>query len=252
MARGVPRTGFNSPRLIRVLADLGVASLSGAKQSLGERLSHWLDFNDAMALFGALTGVAGPQTAPSAADETTLRADFARVQDSLVAGIRVDGVFHPGKARIKLPIPAPQASAESPADFSPYHRYYLAHQREMTSAIGPLRVHARATLARRAATGQRLAALDAVLEEALAPRERTLLATIPLLLAKHFEHMYATHSQGLTDIAEDDPERWLAPGGWLAAFCCDLQGVLLAEVEFRLLPVAGLIEALGSEGIQQQ
>ena len=232
-----------------MLGDLGVAEVPEAKQSLGERLGHWLDFNDAMALFGALNGAAQPASAkaPPVGDEATLREDFARVRGWLVEGISVDGVFNPGKARIKLPTPAPQASAESAADFSPYHRYYLSHQREMTAAIGPLRVNARAALASLAPSGQRLAALDAVMEETLAPRERNLLGTIPLLLAKRFEQLVVAHRQGLAADVEDDPARWLEPGGWLAAFCRDLQAVLLAEVDFRLQPVAGLIEALGSE-----
>lgn len=237
-----------------MLADLGVAEVGEAKQSLGERLGHWLDFNDAMALFGALNGAAAPAAAKASpvGGEAALREDFARVRGWLVEGITVDGVFNPGKARIKLPSPAPQAPAASAADFSPYHRYYLAHQREMNSAIGPLRVNARAALAGLSPSCQRLAALDAAMEEALAPRERTLLATIPLLLAKRFEQLYGAHRQSLAAGVEDDPAGWLEPGGWLAAFCRDLQAVLLAEVDFRLQPVAGLIEALGSEVTKQQ
>ena len=92
------------------------------------------------------------------------------------------------------------------------------------------------------------AALDAVLEQALATRERNLLATLPLLLAKRFGHLYKAHQEALGDrLALDDPEMWMRPGGWLAMYCRDMQAVLLAELEVRLQPVAGLIEALGNE-----
>jgi hypothetical protein len=45
----------------------------------------------------------------------------------------------------------------------------------------------------------------------------------------------------------DDPALWMQPGGWLANFCRELQGVLLAELDLRLQPTVGLIEALSNE-----
>ncbi len=48
------------------------------------------------------------------------------------------------------------------------------------------------------------------------------------------------------DLAGDDPADWTQPGSWLEAFCQDTQAVLLAELELRLKPVAGLIAALGA------
>ena len=250
MARGLPRTSFNSSRFVRVLADLAVADVADGKLSLAERLGQWLDFTDAIDLFSALNAAAGEPAAP-ATPAVVLRGEFARIRNFLAESITVDGVLNPGKARIKLPTPAPQATAESAADFSPYHRYYLAHQRDMSANIGPLRVNARAALASHSPALGRLAALDAVLDQALAVRERNLLGTVPLLLAKRFTHLYGAHRQALGEGA-DDPAQWLQPGGWLAIFCCDMQAVLLAELDLRLQPAAGLIEALGNEVTEQQ
>ncbi len=243
MAYGLPGTSLNSARLVRVLANLAVADVVEAKQSLAERLGQWLDFTDAMALFSALNGNA-PVTKTKASD-SSVQGEFARVRTTLADSITMDGVLNPGRARIKLPTPAPNAPVESAADFSPYHRYYQAHQRDMNAAIGPLRANVRAVLASGSPALQRLAALDAVLEQALATRERNLLATLPLLLAKRFGHLYKAHQEALGDRLDlDDPEMWMRPGGWLAMYCRDMQAVLLAELEVRLQPVAGLIEAL--------
>ena len=41
----------------------------------------------------------------------------------------------------------------------------------------------------------------------------------------------------------DDPARWKQPGGWLHAFERDLQALLQAEIDVRLQPVMGLLEA---------
>ena len=246
MAYGLPGTSLNSARLVRVLANLGVADVVESKQSLAERLGQWLDFTDAMALFSALNGNV-PETLTKASGGS-VQGDFARVRTALADSITMDGVLNPGRARIKLPTPAPNAPVESAADFSPYHRYYQAHQRDMNAAIGLLRANARAVLASGSPALQRLAALDAVLEQALATRERNLLATLPLLLAKRFGHLYKAHQEVLGDrLVLDDPEMWMRPGGWLAMYCRDMQAVLLAELEVRLQPVAGLIEALGNE-----
>lgn len=145
-----------------------------------------------------------------------------------------------------LPTPLPQATADSAADFSPYHRYYLAHQRDMGAAIAALRSNARKALAALSPAHKQLAQLDIAFENILTARERNLLASIPLLLAKRFAQRYQDHRDTLAADAGDDPADWTQPGSWLEAFCQDTQAVLLAELELRLKPVAGLIAALGA------
>lgn len=252
MARGLPGTSLNSARLVRVLADLAVADVVEAKRSMAERLGEWLDFTDAMALFSALNGQAAA-TAGGALAGTPLHAEFVRVRDTLAESITTDGVFKQGSVRIKLPIPAMLSSSGGVADFSPFHRYYQAHQRDMSAAIGPLRAKARAALAERSPAHGRLAALDAVLDQVLVNRERNLLATVPGLLARRFERLHKAHLESAAESPlPDEPERWVWPGGWLATYCRDMQAVLLAELEVRLQPVVGLIEALGNEVTESQ
>lgn len=242
MARGSPRTSFDSSRLIRALSDLVSTDATPPRQSFADRLGQWLDFADAIALFSALNGSTDAAGGPATAEHPALRDEFARVRGALLDSINTDGVLTPGKARIRLPAPAWHASTPGAADYLPYHRYYLAHQRDMGAAIAPLRASVRAGLAQRAPALRQLAALDGVLDQALAPRERSLLATVPQLLGRHFEQLHQAHRNALT--TPDDPARWLQPGAWLHTFCQDMRAVLLAELELRLQPVAGLLEAL--------
>ena len=172
MAPGLPRTHFNGSRLVRVLAELAVADFADAKHSIAERLGQWLDFTDALSLFSALNGgtaagAGGRSAAPSPA-RAAVGKEFARVRGVLADSIATDGVLTPGRARVELPVPAAQAAVEGAADFAPYHRYYLAHQRDMNLSIGPLRATVRAALSGRSPSLKRLAALDAVLDQALA------------------------------------------------------------------------------------
>lgn len=249
MARSLPRTRFHSSGFIRLLADFAAADSADSRQSFADRLGQWLDYKDAIALFSVLHGnpaSAAPPQATGAGE--AVQKEFVRVRAALVDSIVADGVLNPGKVRIKLPAPAWHPSDDGAADFAPYQRYYLAHQRDMNASIGPLRASVRAALATSSPALRRLAALDAALDQALGARERSLLATVPQLLARRFEQLHRAHTLARGDgQAPDDPAQWMQPGGWLAAFCKDMQAVLLAELDLRLEPVAGLMEALGNE-----
>ncbi len=250
MAQGLPRTRFNSSGLVRALAELTATETSEARQSFAERLGQWLDFKDSLALYAALNaGAPAAQHAGAAVTErAAARQSFARVRAALAASIATDGLPGPGEAPLESRAPAPPPSAGSAADFAPYHRAYLARQRDMSASIGPLRASVRAALSRRSPAMKRLAGLDAVLEQGLAGRERELLATVPVLLGRRFEQLYGAHQAGPGEVAAaDEPAPGRQPGGWLATFRADMQAVLLAELELRLQPVAALIAALDNE-----
>lgn len=240
------RTTFNRSDLVRLLAEF-TAEAGNPQYDLGERLGQWMDMMDSLALFSALDA-GSAATALASADPGTagkrLPEQLARVRQQLSEAIVNDGVFTAAPARIRFPTPLPQATVESALDFTPYHRYYLAHQRDLGTAIGALRVNVRRALGQVSPALGQLVELDAIFEKALAQRERNLLASIPALLAKRFTQRYQEHLASLPDAVIDSPDNWVTPGSWLEAFCRDTQAVLLAEIELRLSPVAGLIAAL--------
>jgi len=248
MTRELHRATFNRSALVRVLSDT-LPNVAEPKYDFGERLGQWLDFSDALTLFSVLNHEAGSSTSTPPAN-TDLAAQLTRVRGNLSASIQNDGVFNPAPSdspvRIPFPTPLPNATADSAADFSPYHRYYLAHQRDMNTAITALRANARKALAAQSAAGRKLADLDATFEKILAVRERNLLSNIPILLGKRFDQRYAEHRATLADGQTDNPAEWTQAGSWLDAFCHDAQTMLLAELELRLKPAAGLIAAAGS------
>jgi hypothetical protein len=250
MTPGLQRATFNRSALVRVLSDIHPAT-PDPKYDFGERLGQWLDFSDALTLFSVLNTEAGSGTSVRQADGD-LPGQLIRVRRNLSDAIHNDGVFDPEPAgaptstppRIPFPAPRANATADSAADFAPFHRYYLAHQRDMSAAITALRADARKALAGQSATGRQLASLDAAFEKSLSAREHNLLANIPILLSKRFDERYAEHRAAIVDAGADDPATWTRPGSWLEAFCHDIKTVLLAELELRLKPVAGLIAAL--------
>jgi hypothetical protein len=239
-----------------VLADLAMMETSEPGTAFAEKLALWLDHNDAINLYGTLNPSAANPPAVKAGVGAGVRAavgeEFKRISAGLESAITKIGTPMAGKARIDLPAPTLDAPLVLATAFEPYRRYYQSHQRDMEASIRPLRAKVREVLARTAPALKTLAGLDAALGGMLAERETKLLATVPKLLEKRFSHLFKAHQQLLAkNELADNPAYWMHAGGWLARFRNDLQTVLLAELELRLQPTLGLLEALNHETSKQ-
>lgn len=281
MAHESPRNRLNASALVRVLTELAGTGTHGSKQPFAERLGQWLSLADALSLYSALNadmaGASAVQASSLPPECETLRKTFERLRSTLTNAIRADAALEPGNAQSAPASRTTGTSAEGEADFAPWQRRYVAHQRDMNAKIAPFRATVRAALARRSPALRRLAALDAVLDQALAARERELLATVPTLLQRRFEQLRDAHraTQAVADTAvaprmpaephvptvsdtpttaltADDRCRPLPHGASLAAFGAQMQAVLLAELALRLQPVAGLLAALENEETSKQ
>lgn len=198
--------------------------------AFADRLSHWLGWTDAISLSGALN--ASPPAGPASARG-------ARGSSEEEECVRLRGVLAKAIADDDSALAAEKDHAETAADFSPYRRRYLARQQTMEMAIGPLRERLRASLAARSPAMAQLAAVDAVMEQALSAQEYRLLSTVPGLLEKHFRRLRQAHQA-----MPDEPEDAAPQVAWQDVFRKDMQAVLLAELDIRLEPVGGLLEAL--------
>ncbi|MDP9649050.1 DUF3348 domain-containing protein [Paraburkholderia caledonica] len=185
MLQALQRTAPSGPALIRLLARFADADVPEPRQSLSDRLSQWLGWTDAIALSSALTGA--PPSVPAAARAfgSAEEAECARVRASLVKTITGDSAFAAARRRGAGYV-EPQAV---PADYALFRQRYQAMQQSMETGVGNLRGRLRALLAAKTPAMGRLALLDAVMERALGERERNLLASVPVLLAGHFERL---------------------------------------------------------------
>jgi hypothetical protein len=251
------RTAFSGPTLVRLLARLTGAEVTEPSQSLSDQLSQWLGWTDAIALSTALKGNPPARTGAARAFGSTEEKECARVRATLANAIAGDsgsggasrgesvGAMRRGPARTAPRVtraePPRQATA---ADFPVFRQHYLSMQQAMETSIGDLRARLRKKLAARTPAMTQLAVVDAVMERALGPRERNLLAAVPGLLAAHFERLREAEHKRLTDPQPSGDSAAPAPGAWLDVFRNDMQSVLLAELEVRFQPVEGLLEAL--------
>jgi hypothetical protein len=232
-----------------------MAEAADPGNAFAEQLGLWIHFADAITLSAVHNdSMASPpkiEQGEQAAARAVAAGEFDRIQALLMNSIRKSCSPNSGKTHISLPTPKLELPMDLASAYSPYRRFYEAHQRDMELSIRPLRFNVREAVAKVSPRLRKLADLDAALEKILRDRERQLLAKVPVLLRRHFEQLFKEHQQKLVDTQQaDNPVGWMQAGAWLARFCNDMQMLLLAEMELRLQPTMGLIEACNKENKQ--
>lgn len=233
LAQASRRTPLSGSAFIRLLAALNDAAAPASQDAFATGMSRWFDWTDAISLSAALDSPAEAGIGASAAAVRADEREVARVRSALLKTLVQAGAGTRRPARAE-----PAAADPGPDDFAPHRERYLAGQRAMETNIAPLRRRVRSTLAGASPAMARLAAVDAVMEQVVGERERVLLATVATRLGQRFETLRELRE------TPDDPDTPPRPAGWPETFRQEMQDVLLAELDFRMQPVEGLLEAL--------
>ena len=214
-------------RLIRVLAEITGKDFEASSRNFAERLGLLLGFSDSIVLADALKTPAC-DTAHELPDAEDIRSTFLRVRGLMVNFIVTSCRTDAANERLRWPVIEPQ---DGKVSVEPIVNFYMAHQREMELGIRALRVTVREAMTEATAPLRQLAQLDQVLEETLSVHGRRFLAAVPRLLEQRIDQPLQRDWQ--TD--------------WQHALAEDICELLLAELELRLQPVLGLVEALNHE-----
>ncbi len=221
------RGHFSSSTLLSLLASWVPVDAKASRQDIAERLGMWLNVADAITLHAAHQSIRTPTaTAPVPAD--------AQLEDACQQ-------VHAALAATLVSMPLPDGAAAPDASFAPYHQRYLDLQRHMALRIEALREQVRQALTHASPRLAQLAALDVVMDQALGAREHKLLASVPALLELRFAQL----CQPPSSEGKPSPVGVAAHGPGL--FVQDMRAVLLAELDVRMQPVQGLVEAFNSE-----
>ncbi|MCU5783138.1 hypothetical protein MA04_02438 [Alcanivorax balearicus MACL04] len=231
-----------SARLVQLVAALGNGTGLDAHACFAERMGRLFDLSDTIALDAAYKYQSMGPFRPEEGLTERLRADFNQTRDTLLNGITLS--FDPGDAKVKLRLPQ---TIETPPVFKPYERFYLSHQRQLITAIQYLRQRLRDGFTAQNHTLAQLAVLDTVFDNTLASYGRYCFGAIPMVLGKRFRSLWRAHRNQQQEDQPDPMDAWVAPGGWLHQFRQEMQTLLLAELETRLEPVQGLLDALNHE-----
>jgi len=255
MTRVSPRTHLHSSTLLRFLTSQGMVDASVDTGDVGQRLGDWLHFRHAIALQGFIGEVDDPKATPAMptarVDAAVLRQRFAQVRTALEQSITEGMAPAPGMPRIEQPTAELAHPIDPKTAFDPFRRYAIGHQRQMDNIIRSLRAQLRGMLDKGTTPHKQLATLDAIFENVLLEREARLLGHIPTEFEKRFAKALKLHMKQLVTAAEaDEPAPRSAV--WLGPLYEDMRAALLAELDLRLQPVLGLIEALTPNTPQQQ
>jgi len=216
-----PQTQPHAPEpLARLLLQWGVAPVRTAP--VAERLGGWLGWAEAIGLSQLLATAPAAGSNPAARREAQdwAAAALDRLQADLTAAF--DDALLAQDATEPAPDGVPLADL-----LAPFRLHHAQQQRSMAARIATLRERLRPRMAEASGPLARLAELDAVFERAVVLQERQAVTGLPALLTRRAE----THQ------AAD-------PRYWRQRFWADLQRALRAELDLRLQPVQGLIEAL--------
>jgi Protein of unknown function (DUF3348) len=218
LSRHLHRSSF-----IELLSGLSPTPVNAPRQDFAERLSLWLTPVDTIQLHGLLQNTPATSLAASLSTRQAVATALSKSVQQTRAQL-AQRITHTDEATAQL-------MQDSTLSHAPYRKRHLDLQRLMDTQIAPLRAGVRQVLAKVSPQLRHLASLDALMEQALTGREQKLLATAPLLLERRFETMK-------TQAADQPP-------AWLKDFDREWQTHLLAELDLRLQPVLGLVEALG-------
>ncbi len=250
MSRVLPRARLHSSALLRFLSEKALLDGTAAPGDVGQRLGDWLDFRQAIALQGFIGSLDQAEAAPAQptarVDAQVLRERFAQVRAALEQSIVQGTAPAPGMTRIEQPATELPQPIDTKTAFDPFRRFALGHQRQMDSVIRGLRTQLRGMLDKGTTAQRQLAALDGIFDNVLMAREARLLGKIPAEFEKRFVQLLRAHLKALVHAAETDEAAPLS-APWLGPLSEDLRNALLAELDLRLQPVMGLIEALTQE-----
>lgn len=244
---------LDSSRLVVLLAQWTQAERAQVGGDVAEQLGQWLSVVDAVELNGSLRSIETHAAQPPVREDSALE---SQALEDLFQKTKAD-LTHLAMAPAKpvRPVreradntPVEQPDPQAQADFATHGPRYQELQKQMDMRLAALRAQVRAGLLKGSATLRQLAALDGVMEQMLGAREQRLWASLPGHLERRFVQLRKAHQARLQESGHaDDPLRWRRAGGWLASFEQDLQALLLAEMQVRLQPITGLLEAARNE-----
>ena len=267
MTRALPRAHFNSSRLTRFLTENAMIDAAPVADDVGQKLGDWLNFRQAIALHGVLN----PEQQPAAPQPAHLRRSGVmtaealtrhvdKVRAQLEQSIAQGAPSGSGLTRIDMPPAELDEPIEPKTAFEPYRRFYAAHQRQMEVTLQTLRSQVRGQLSKSTPSLQQLATLDAAFENILSEREALLLGKVGKLhekrftqaLKKHIQHLGNLQAEATAEGAEAPSATAVSPLPWLLPLRQAMRSALLAELDTRLQPVLGLVEAFNQYTPQEQ
>lgn len=229
-------------RFASLLTELSDKKLRLPEYNLAERMGHFFDLKSSLTLAHKLQQQKQQAAKPIFEDAESLQQVILAGRAKMIARITRSFIDKPGDTSLKVPSTVIGVRNEVLQTYEPYKRFYSKHQVAMAIDVKGLRNTARDGIAGFSIQLQQVADLDKTLDESMAAHSQELFSLAPKLLKPRFETLLKEHFEQKQNNNELD--HWLLADGWLTLFYQDMSELLLAELDLRLQPIFGLLEAL--------
>lgn len=249
MAQPATHTAGHSSRLVRLLNDYAATTIDVSQNNVADKLGQLFNLSDSISLADSLSGLARTTFDHQPEIARGAKQAFLTARQRMVEFIIKSFLPQAQQQPFSLPPLKLDQQQDLAAIIEPYQKFYTLHQSEMDIRCHRLRLQTRQAIAAYSPTLAQLAALDKALGNTLAAHSRKLFATTPRLLLQRGTQL---QQQSLAAYpADDHSDPTQQANHWLASFHTEIQDLLLAELEVRLQPTLGLIEALDAEDKKQ-
>lgn len=243
MTQALPQVSLGGSRLVRFLTDLSVTGTQVSHRQFTERLGELIDFSDSITLSDAHARDLKVESEVVAEFGEGISSEFIRARSTIVQAAMRSFFPSSGPTRIKWPAEETAPPTGMTTATAPYLKFYHSQQADIDAKIRGLHLRSREAVSRLSPRLERICAIDAALTDALAAHSRRYFSSVPKLLDRRLEFLFDRHQQRV-EAGADPASSWLETR---EQFRRESQGLLLAEIEARLLPSLGLIEALNEE-----
>ena len=277
MTKAPTPVALNDSRLVRLLTELIALDVDLSHQDFSQKLGQLLTFSDSITLSGMYEKLSRLQFQPDTAlQASAAKNEFLRVRQ-LLMGFIVKS-FAEGDALVRVRYPAPPESGIAGMDLSEkdqqalyesYRVFYVSHQREMDLKLQTLSAAIRKLMSGLSDDLAKLSLLDKTMSEMLAPHKRKFFSAVPALMGKRFEHLLQEQHQLQLAIKRNeeqidkekndgansrvqDPVETAAIPNWYPKLRGEIQQLLLAELDIRLQPALGLVEAIADDPVVKE
>jgi Protein of unknown function (DUF3348) len=240
MTSTAPQISPNGSRLVRFLTELEVSDVPVSHKYFTQRLGELFDLNDSITLSDMHSQLARLSFEEPTGNVREIKTDFLVARTGIIEAAINSFIVGKQSSRLSFPLHADEPPEDIKGASDACVRFYSAQQREVDYRIRELQQWVRDAVSGLSLKLARLAQLDATLHETLAPRARRYFSSVSGLLGKRATLLLQTYQNSLSD-GENNQQLWAKTADTLRIEC---RGLLLAEIEARLLPVMGLIEAM--------
>ena len=243
MTQALPQVSLGRSRLVRFLTDISRSDMQVSHRQFTERLGQLIDFSDSITLSDAHARDLVVECEDVPGFSAGVTEEFLRARSRIVQAAMRSFFPNAGPSRIRWPAEEATPPETAAAAARPYLKFYQQQQSDVDAKVRGLHLRTRQAVAALSVKLARISAIDEALGDALALHSRGYLAVIPQLLQRRLEYLHQHYQSAVSDGTAAD----IAWRNTREQYRREAQGLLLAEIETRLLPALGLIEALNEE-----